>query len=414
VQVSPPQEHVPGEQWWTRYQPVSYQLESRGGTRAEFRDMVSRCKSAGVDIYVDAVINHMSGVGEGTGVAGSVYGRYQYPVPYAPDDFHHCNRYEDDDIQNYQDAWEVRNCELVNLSDLVTSKEAVQEKIAAYLADLVNLGVAGFRIDAAKHMDPADIQGILKRVPNDPFVFQEVIDRGNEPIKGSEYVANGSVTEFKYGIELVDAFTSGDLSALQGLGLEKGFLESDQAVVFVDNHDIQRGHAGSGHTLTHKQFRLYELANVFMLAWPYGYPKVMSSYRFDDSDQGPPTAPPVDSDNVCTQDWVCEHRSPAIAAMVDFRNQVRGQPVADWTQLAAGVIAFSRGDKGLVAINTGETVVDARFSTGLAPGQYDDVIAAMEGSLCPDDAITVAADGTVTITLPPKTAVATHIGAVKK
>ena len=50
-----------GEQWWTRYQPVSYLLESRSGTRSEFIDMVNRCRASGVNIYVDAVINHMSG-----------------------------------------------------------------------------------------------------------------------------------------------------------------------------------------------------------------------------------------------------------------------------------------------------------------------------------------------------------------
>ena len=33
--------------------------------------MVSRCRAAGVDVYVDAVINHMTGVGSGTGYAGS-------------------------------------------------------------------------------------------------------------------------------------------------------------------------------------------------------------------------------------------------------------------------------------------------------------------------------------------------------
>jgi len=41
VQVSPPQEHIPGPEWWTRYQPVSYLLESRGGTREEFAEMLA-------------------------------------------------------------------------------------------------------------------------------------------------------------------------------------------------------------------------------------------------------------------------------------------------------------------------------------------------------------------------------------
>ena len=34
--VSPPQEHIPGEQWWVGYQAVSYQLESQLGTQSEF------------------------------------------------------------------------------------------------------------------------------------------------------------------------------------------------------------------------------------------------------------------------------------------------------------------------------------------------------------------------------------------
>ncbi len=36
VLTSPPQEHILGEQWWTAYQPVSYKIESRLGTREQF------------------------------------------------------------------------------------------------------------------------------------------------------------------------------------------------------------------------------------------------------------------------------------------------------------------------------------------------------------------------------------------
>src|SRR5689334_6809679 len=61
VQISPPQEHVRGEQWWVAYQPVSYLIESRKGTRAQFQSMISTCHNAGVKVIVDAVINHMTG-----------------------------------------------------------------------------------------------------------------------------------------------------------------------------------------------------------------------------------------------------------------------------------------------------------------------------------------------------------------
>merc|ERR1711935_1287141 len=54
VQISPPMEHITGSQWWTRYQPVSYNIMSRSGTRKEFKSMVKRCKAVGVSIYADA------------------------------------------------------------------------------------------------------------------------------------------------------------------------------------------------------------------------------------------------------------------------------------------------------------------------------------------------------------------------
>ena len=54
VQVSPPNENrivenPPGNRpWWERYQPISYKLETRSGTRAQFIDMVERCNAVGV------------------------------------------------------------------------------------------------------------------------------------------------------------------------------------------------------------------------------------------------------------------------------------------------------------------------------------------------------------------------------
>ena len=45
VQISPPQEHIVlpdyGYPWWQRYQPVSYRLESRSGSRADLQDMIN-------------------------------------------------------------------------------------------------------------------------------------------------------------------------------------------------------------------------------------------------------------------------------------------------------------------------------------------------------------------------------------
>ena len=59
LQISPPMEHIQGPAWWTRYQPVSYKLQSRSGNRDQFANMVRRCNAAGVNVIADSVINHM-------------------------------------------------------------------------------------------------------------------------------------------------------------------------------------------------------------------------------------------------------------------------------------------------------------------------------------------------------------------
>lgn len=77
---------------------------------------------------------------------------------------------------------------------------------------LISIGVAGFRIDAAKHMWPQYLSAIYSGLhtlnetffpPNTkPFIYQEVIDLGGEAIKSEEYIQFGRVTEFRYGKHL--------------------------------------------------------------------------------------------------------------------------------------------------------------------------------------------------------------------
>jgi len=61
---------------------------------------------------------------------------------------------------NFRIFVQVRNCRLVNLLDLALEKNYVRSKIAEYMNYLIDIGVAGFRIDAAKHMWPGDVKAI--------------------------------------------------------------------------------------------------------------------------------------------------------------------------------------------------------------------------------------------------------------
>lgn len=78
----------------------------------------------------------------------------------------------------------MQNCELVGLADLRTSQGQVQDEQQRYLLRLVDKQVAGFRIDAAKHIPASDLLNILKPIPL--RTVQEVMYVGGEPIRPEE------------------------------------------------------------------------------------------------------------------------------------------------------------------------------------------------------------------------------------
>ncbi len=57
-------------------------------------------------------------------------------------------------IDTNQNPSSMRDCWLLLLADLYGRNEYVRETIAGYFNRLTEIGVAGIRIDAAKHMWP--------------------------------------------------------------------------------------------------------------------------------------------------------------------------------------------------------------------------------------------------------------------
>lgn len=423
VLTSPPQEHILGDAWWTAYQPVSYLVESRLGTREEFEAMVSQCRDAGVEVIADAVVNHMTGQDSpGVGWAGSTYEHYEYPGIYGESDFHHCTATPNGDISDYTDADQVRTCELVNLADLATETEHVRATINAYLEDLLSLGVAGFRIDAAKHLAPADVAAFLEGLPADTRVMQEVIGASGEPIKPTDFVDNGQVFDFAFGQQADLAMEIGQPEHILEIGSQFSGLTSEQAVVFVDNHDTER----NGSTLSYHDDAAYQQAVILMLAGTYGTPVVFSGYAFGqlETDLGPAqdsTGAVVDAtcpataglafaDEAEDQTWLCQHRWAPITGMVGWRIAAGDAELED-VVAQDGALTLRRGDAVLL-LNSGDEPVTLTMATSLEPGEYCDVLSgelAQDG--CTGETVTVGEGGVVSAEVAAGSAVATYPGA---
>lgn len=86
--------------------------------------------------------------GTGTGGSEANPDDLLFPaVPYGPNDFNQPQCGIDD---CYCNAANIRNCNLCGLTDLNLGQQWVRDKTIEYMNRLVDLGIAGFRVDTVK------------------------------------------------------------------------------------------------------------------------------------------------------------------------------------------------------------------------------------------------------------------------
>jgi alpha-amylase len=427
VQVSPPADSLKRTQlgdgsdtilhpWWEVYQPADYELGGRMGTEAQFKTMVTTCRKAGVKVYVDAVINHMTGQGS-VSYGGREYSHFDYPGLYSAANFHQkgpdCTS-STGGIEDFNNLIQVRKCELVGLSDLRTETPAVRAKIAGYLNKLIGYGVSGFRVDAAKHIgqpDLAAIQSLLHRTADGkrPYFALEVFGGGPGLLNPEAFTGVGDVLGLDADVQIKNAFKSypenatGSIATLKAFGA--GLPPSSKTLTFVQNHDTER----NGDALNYKDGATNILANQFLLAYGYGRPQVYSSFTWKVSDDSPPSnADGIITDTDCDSSaWACVDRDPGVLGLVSFHNRVGHARVTNWWDDGQNLVSFNRGRTGFVALNNDKAAASRTFATGLPAGTYCDVAhGTKSGNSCSGPTVKVDAAGQAAISVPAKSAVA--------
>ncbi|MEJ2185799.1 MAG: alpha amylase C-terminal domain-containing protein [Gemmatimonadota bacterium] len=100
-----------------------------------------------------------------------------------------------------------------------------------------------------------------------------------------------------------------------------------------------------------------------------------------------------------------------IVAMVDFRRVVAGTAVGHWWDDGGNAIAFSRGDKGFVAINHDTTALDTLLVTGMPAGSYCDLLTGgVVGGACAGATVVVDSAGAARLQLAANAALAIDAG----
>ena len=144
VQISPLQhtKDDSSKEWWMLYQPLNFELGNKLGSKEELRDLCREADRYGIIIIADTVVNHLANLSD--------------KEPLTPHPYGDRELLEDPDcwkikapITNWKDRYQVTNY-CMGLPGLNPNNEKVQRKVINMLNEYADLGVNGFRFDAAK------------------------------------------------------------------------------------------------------------------------------------------------------------------------------------------------------------------------------------------------------------------------
>ena len=415
IKIFPPQEFavLKGRPWYELYQPVTYHLSNFYGTEEDFRAMVDTCHTYGIKVYADLVMNHMAEYvateSQHIGTNGTTFSKFHYgPLNidndyYEHDDFYHFGNDDNPNIQPedygpFDKTWRVEHLSLNSLPKLNFYNAHVIEILHKYINYLLYLGVDGFRIDAAKHISADALVKVLYDLKTrdglNPFVYLEYyanFPMGIDPYSFMEKYFNlGYVTSFCYSEFLTNAIhgNNNNLEKLVKYSFGSSWVNypENRAVVLLDNHDTERA---MPHILNYKNNHnnAYVLAYIFMLAWPFGIPKIMSGFRFSGFHDPIPQTPTWQNGNSINFDencpWVGQHRWRAISNMVLFRKKTHDAKGISHVWTNGDQVAFARtyqkphqyvATVGFVVINNSAATLQYKFETGLPAGNYFNLI----------------------------------------
>jgi alpha-amylase len=395
-----------GSAWWSLYQPQDLRLIRHAlGDKTDYEEMIRTLRRVGIDVYADAVLNHMANEyttrsdlnfpGERvleqyldnsrSYTRNLLFGDLTQNL-FSAADFHNMGC-----IDDYENKFAVENGRICSsfpgdpgLPDLADNPWVIEQQ-QRYLQALKRLGVKGFRIDAAKHMNAATLNRIFTpELRSGMHVFGEIITYGGKGTSEYDIFLASFLRETSfaaYDFPLLDTLKKafmhqGSFTALADPVRHQNAVEHSRAITAVVTHDI----------VNNEGFKWYihdphdeMLAHAYILGRNGGTPLIYSDHNESGAGR-----------------WVHYYRRSDLKAMIRFHNSTQGAPMKV-IDISDCHILFSRGDKGLVGINKCGSTVSRSYSLtqlGLkSGGTYENVLNSQEKVYTDKQEIHLVLDG---------------------
>ncbi len=260
VQISPVQQPKNGgATWWSFYQPLSFSIADNStlGSKEDLKTLCQEADKYGISIIADIVFNHLANIdddhleNDGTPTVSPDVEAYE-PEIYA-------NRNASGDQATFHHNKNAAGSGAItqyyaygNLPDLNTANPVVQARSLDLLKECIDVGIDGFRLDAAKHIEtPTDPQYASDFFPNvisaakeyyktktnhDLYVYGEILDDPDGGRTIDNYLPYIDVTDNKVKSSYVSASIRKDASALKTVSYSKK-CDDSHIVYWAESHD---------------------------------------------------------------------------------------------------------------------------------------------------------------------------------
>ena len=229
--------------WWVYYQPATFEIDNTGnsalGTKADLQALCTEADKYGIKVIVDVVANHL-GNQSGYDLSSAI------PADIRNDSS--CWHSEGFRDINYGDRYSITHGSMSGVPDLNTESTKIQNYVLNYLKECIDVGVDGFRFDAAKHIGvpsegsqfwPTVINGTTSYAKSSkgftPYYYGEVLDNTGGPAI-TEYTQFMSVTENQSSNNIRNSVNGGNANGAANSYYNKG-AAANKIVMWAESHD---------------------------------------------------------------------------------------------------------------------------------------------------------------------------------
>ena len=153
------------------------------------------------------------------------------------------------EVQNWEDEWQVQNCELSGLATFNENNIAYRNYIKSAIKQWLDRGVDALRVDTVKHMPIwfwQEFNADISTHRPDVFIFGEWIYSDPRNDRSVEFVNESGMSILDFGLcvairEVLGKGAEAGFSLVQDvLDLDYRYYGATELITFIDNHDMPR------------------------------------------------------------------------------------------------------------------------------------------------------------------------------